>query len=149
VIVFAQDSAFAACVCVQNGENGDADQAYYVDTFVAFDKRHRERERPVFVLVIDEGASFPNAKWRERIAEASRNINPTSLAVFVSASSLARGITTAINWIRPPTYKLAVVSDMNEAVTAIEAYRMGLRLIVQRLYKEARAEIDQRKRLRA
>lgn len=138
---YAHDKAFAVSVIVHRGSSTDADHARYVESFSQVN--HRERDRAfVFVLVVDAGSEMPNPKWRERIAEASRDIDPATLVVFVSESTLTRGIVTAINWLRPPPYSFSIVANIDDAIAWIDGRRPGIRPVVQRLYVEARRAAD-------
>lgn len=142
VYFYADDPAFAVSVVVHRSASSDADHARYVDRFQDFDARSREHKAPVFILLAEAGSEPPDAKWRKRIADASRNVNENSLVVFVSESTLIRGIVTAINWIRPPHYATTVVGSIHEAIEWVEKRRPGVRMIVQRLYVEARTAAD-------
>lgn len=68
----------------------------------------------VAVLVVDAGNPLPDARWRKEIAERSRDVEANTAFILVGGA-LARGVATAINWLRPPTYVLKTAASFADA----------------------------------
>src|SRR5258708_38160222 len=73
------------------------------------------RDHPAAILMADPDNPLPNAGWRRKIAEASTTLKSRPVFVMVSTSLVARGVVTAINWLRPPPYEHAVYRAFDEA----------------------------------
>ena len=73
----------------------------------------------VAVLVVDPGNPMPNARWRKLIADVSREVSSTTFFILVG-NALARGVSTAINWIRQPTYVFRTSSTFMDAARIAE-----------------------------
>lgn len=119
--------------------NTDADYQAYVDsihqTLQACGPR---QDLPAAILLVDAGNPVPNAAWRKRIADASAAVPCPMLFAVVSDSILVRGAITAVNWIRPPPYEIAVHEKLDGAVRWIEEKRGKKTTMFQRLHDEAR-----------
>jgi hypothetical protein len=138
--IYANDPPLAATVILHRGVSTGAEQARYIETFVAMDKELRQHQAPVWLLVTD--GEPPDAVWRKKIAEASRDVSKNVLVAFVSTSALQRGIITAINWLRPPHFRFTVAADVEAAITWVERHRPGTRAALERLHEQARQEAD-------
>lgn len=139
---YAEDTAAAAIVIIHRGVSSDADQQGYVDAITAMNERYGVNGTPIFILINDVDGQPPDAKWRKRIADVTRESSPHALVAFVSESPLMRGIVTAINWIRPSPYKFTVERDVEQAIIWIERARPQVRAVVERLYGQARKAAD-------
>lgn len=72
---------------------------------------------------VDRENPMPNAKWRERMAQASSSLRSRPLIAFASESPIVRGVVTAVNWLRPPAYDFTVTGTFDDAVRWVEAKR--------------------------
>lgn len=118
--------------------NGDRDNEAFVEAAEAHAAEPAVHPHPTLVLMVEPGLPPPNAAWRKRLADSSRVAPPGSLFAFVSKSSVARGVYTAINWLRPPPFKHAAFDDTEQAEGWIERAR-GPVPALRRLIAEARA----------
>lgn len=144
VYFFADDPAAAVTAVLHRGVSNDAEQQSYVDAILRFNEQHGDKAAPVFVLIDDRDGGAPDAKWRKRIAEASGSTSPRALVTFVFSSQLARGIVTAVNWLRPAPYRFTVTSTIEEAITWLEPLRPGVRAPLQRLHRQLLETADAR-----
>jgi len=94
----------------------------------------------VAVLVVDTGNPMPNARWRKEIADASREVAPNTVFILVG-NALARGVATAINWIRRPTYELRTAATFTDAAQIAEEWAGEPMPELRSLYVEARGRI--------
>jgi hypothetical protein len=127
----------AAVLILTGATNSDADYQAYVDTITEFDERCAGRDGAV-VLVVDDKNPPPSAAWRKKIADSSAHLKSKPVFALVSTSVLVRGVVTAINWIRPPSYAHAVASTPQEAFQWAER-QLGRSLPFERLYAQARS----------
>ncbi len=100
--------------------NSEADFEAYLAAVVALDERAMHLDRPVLVQVVDPENAIPDAKWRRRIAEATTTIRSKPFYVMVTESTAARGVLTALNWLRPPPFEFEVVSTIERAARMVE-----------------------------
>jgi len=139
VLVYRNDVARAAAVWLFTGaSNSDDDFQRYVDSVVQLDRMARGREAPAGILVADPGNPPPDARWRRRIAEASRDIEPNAIFAVVSGSAFVRGVVTAINWIRPPTYHVSTFARFDDAAAWVRELGGPPPHVFDGLLKEAR-----------
>lgn len=68
------------------------------------------------VCISEPGSGLPSARWRKEFADTARDLRPDSVFALVTASSMARGIVTAVNWIRPFGFHHTVVGTWDEAL---------------------------------
>ncbi len=71
------------------------------------------------VCISDPGSDLPNAPWRRRFAEVATRVRTDTTFVLISPSPMARGIVTAVNWIRPFRFQHRVVGTWAEALRAL------------------------------
>jgi hypothetical protein len=123
MFTWAFDPVHAAAVMVFSGtSNSDRDFEEYLRVLGRLDGLAAERESAVVILVADPENPIPNATWRKRIADATAEVRTkNALFVMVSASAIARGVVTAINWIRKPPYDVGTVATFDEAIDLCEA----------------------------
>jgi hypothetical protein len=140
----AHDTSFGLVVFLFTGETAkDEDFEAYcagIDFLKAWHGTWTlaETTAPCAILVVDPGSPSPNAHWRKRIADASKDVKPPAYFALVSTSAIVRGVVTAINWIRPPPYEFNVVTTFAAAVHWMEGKR-GVKLPAFReLLQEAR-----------
>jgi hypothetical protein len=139
VIGGAFDLPEAICVWVSTGPvNTDADFERYLAAIKSFDAACRGRRLPAGILVIDPGNPPPNATWRRRIAEETKDLVSNPLFAMVTTSILQRGAITAINWIRPPPYEISVFETFEAALRWVEERRGAKVTVGARLLAEAR-----------
>ena len=75
VLTLAFDRVVSAVVWLFSGKhNSDDDYAAYVDSIERLTGRAPAGVRSVGVLVVERGNAIPNAKWRRKIAEASKDV---------------------------------------------------------------------------
>lgn len=120
--------------------NSDEDYARYVDSIVRLDRVGVGKHRPVAMLVVDAGNPAPGPAWRRRIAAASSFLKSEPIFMLVTTSTLVRGVLTAINWLRPPSYPFATRATFDEGLHWIEAQR-GPTEGLQALLARARAQV--------
>jgi hypothetical protein len=125
------------------GENTDDDWQRYCDAMAAVSRELAKHASPFAVQVIDSQSSDPNAKWRREIARASTNVPKRSAIAIVSLSSIVRGVITAVSWLRPPTYKLHIVSSESEAFALADAEKRGRGVLASRMLKRLRSASNQ------
>ena len=122
--------------------NDDADYRAYCESITRFERMTSERKR-VAVLVVDPSSPMPDARWRREIADRSRNIRPNTIFVLVG-NAVARGVATAINWIRPPTYEMRTAASFVDALALAEASTGRSLPRLRELHDEARERIRAR-----
>ena len=123
-------------------ENSDTDYERYVVSLGELKRMAQQLGHGAGLLVAERGNPPPNARWRQQIAEASKAYPPNCAFALVSESVLVRGVLTAINWLRPPTYDVIAVATVDEALAWVvarrgEASRDGLRACLERARREA------------
>ena len=143
MFAMAYDTAFGLAVFLFTPDNStDADFEGYVAGIELVKNWHRASTSGVnaacAILVVEPGSVIPNAHWRKRIAEVSKDVKPPAFFAVVSTSAIVRGTVTAINWLRPPPYEVAIVATFTAAVEWVEGKR-GVKLaLLHDLLKEAR-----------
>lgn len=143
MLVIKDDVARAAVVWLFTGpSNSDDDFERYVESIQRMQQIVRGRDAPAGILVTDPGNPPPDARWRRQIAEASRDVDPNVLFALVSTSRIVRGVVTAINWIRPPTYHVDTFSTFAQATAWIEEHGGAAPHVFEGLLAEARAEVE-------
>ncbi|CAN5344429.1 hypothetical protein BH09MYX1_BH09MYX1_06230 [soil metagenome] len=103
--------------------NTDDDYTRYLAAVADLDRACVGRKDAVALQVIEHGNEVPNAAWRKRIADATAVIQSRPLFVLVTDSAMIRGVLTAINWIRKPTYEFAIAKTFDEAVVLASTFR--------------------------
>lgn len=126
------------------GARTDAD---YERTLAAVEKLDWDGKlvnKPIaFVLVVDANSQRPPPKWRRRLAEQRKVLtSPQVLMAIVSASTLTRGVMTAMNWVSPPPPHVQMVNHatIEEAVAWVERLQGTPRAAVQHMFDEARSK---------
>lgn len=141
VLLVKEDEAEDVVVWYFAGShNSDADYELYCSSIQRLDKIGSRSRLRVALLVADRSNPVPNAAWRRRIAEVSSNIRPNTLFVLVSERAIVRGIMTAINWMRPPTYKARAVTNFEEAIELVRRERPDAVWKLRDLFYEAKRE---------
>ncbi|MBN4049466.1 hypothetical protein JYT86_00240 [bacterium AH-315-N03] len=92
------------------------------------------------VLVVDKGNPMPNARRRKKIAEVSRDVAPNTVFIMVGGA-LARGVVTAINWIRRPTYTVRTAATFTDAVLVAEGLAERGLPELRQLHVQVRGEV--------
>lgn len=139
----ASDAAHGVNVGLFSGRrNSDEDYARYVSGFAAHIASFREQEHPVYLLFADPETDSPGAAWRKKIAEASKDVPPHTLFLFVGGSRLARGVVTAVSWIAPRAYETRIFEQWDDAVAYAREGRPVAAEVFARLLAEARAKAD-------
>lgn len=139
------DEDAAVAVWVFSGtSNTNEDYERYVHSLIDLRERARRLGGGTGLLVSERGNPPPDATWRRRMAEASADYPPNCLYAMVSESVVVRGVVTAINWIRPPTYQFTAVATVPEAMAWLAARREPpIMRAVERCLERART-IDRR-----
>lgn len=116
--------------------NTDADYAAYCSTIESLNADATSELLRIGILTIDSENPMPNASWRKRIADASSDIDPNTLFILVSERPAVRGILTAINWVRPPTYQWSVVKTFEDALALVQEHRPDAVARVKELHED-------------
>jgi hypothetical protein len=119
----------------------EAQWSHYSETFARLGAvGHAGGAVPCLVCVSEPGSDMPPAKVRQRFAEIGSSMRPDSIFVLVTASAAARGIVTAVNWVRPFPFRYAVAATWADGVDAACQLDPSptLRGDLERLFKEGR-----------
>lgn len=119
--------------------NSDEDFQAYCDSVVRMKTLPSDDVR-VCVQIVDSGNPVPNAQWRQKIAKVSADVPANTLFVMVSGP-LARGIATAINWIRPPTYAFRTAATFIDATLLAEEFAGRPLPALRGLHRQARGAV--------
>lgn len=107
--------------------NGADPQRDYVEHFDRLEEistlRRAGGTQFAAMVVFDPGYSLPNAAIRKRAAQVSGDVGFDHFIGIVSDSPLARGVLTAISWLRPQRHVHEVFLDPREAIAWLEAKR--------------------------
>ena len=95
-------------------DNSDADYEAYCESILQFDRVAAGKDGAA-VLIADPGNPTRGSAWRKKIADVSTSLKSKPAFVMVSSSPLLRGVMTAINWIRPPSYPCKAVATLDDA----------------------------------
>ncbi len=79
----------------------------------------------ITIILSEPGSDVPHAKWRQRFADIGARAKPDAVFVLVTQSTIARGVLTAVNWIRPFRFHYAAVPQLDEALTLADGWRPG------------------------
>jgi hypothetical protein len=124
MLSMAIDEDASVAVWLMTGRhNSDEDYERYVTSLLDLRERARVRGGGTGLFYADRDNPVPNAAWRRKMAEASKDYPPNCLYAMVSESMVVRGVVTAINWLRPPTYDFVTVATMEEALAWLRARR--------------------------
>jgi hypothetical protein len=142
MMTFKYDQASSVAVFLFSGPtNTDRDFERYLEAIHALDAKQKFVDVPAMIIYVDRDNPMPNARWRRRIAEETRELKTKGAVVaFVGESPLLRGIVMAVSWIRPPPFEQTVVSTIGEAMKWVEARRGYPVKIIERLLDECRDE---------
>jgi len=136
------DQASGVAVGLMSGDhNTDDDYARYVEA-ISSPVLTGTSPRAVMLFVVDRDNPVPNAAWRKKIAAASVYTTRPIFAL-ITASPIIRGVATALNWLRPPTYEISTFAEFDAAVRWAEKHRGEPLPAAHRLLKEARAKAEQ------
>lgn len=102
--------------------NSDADYAAYCANIEELKEEAPDLLR-IAVLTISSDNPIPNASWRKRIADASADVGANTLFILVSDRPVVRGILTAINWVRPPSYQWSIEKSFDDAIDLVAKHR--------------------------
>lgn len=128
-------------VWIFTGNEEDADWKAYLDALTTGSRYAQTApERPVFVVqIVDPGSPVPSASWRRAIAGASSRVPSHVFFILVSTSLAVRSVSTALRWLRAPSYEETAVASLEEAAELMEQRRSGARMRVLRMERETRA----------
>lgn len=142
MLMHATDVVRGAVVWLFTGPtNTDDDFERYVATLGKLAKLAEGRLAPAGIQIVDPGNPPPNAHWRKRIAEASFEFNPAAMFALVSPSPMVRGVVTAINWVRRPSFRTATFSHFDDATGWIGDLEGPPAHVFEALLAEVRAEV--------
>lgn len=102
----------------------DRDWRAYVAEIDAMNRTVAPGVRPVLLQQIQPGVPPPSALVRKELAELRKRIRADALNVVVLPSTLPRVAQVALDWLHKPHYESHTVSDLETALTLIEA-RIG------------------------
>ena len=84
----------------------------------------RVRHRPAVAMVLLEGAGRPDALTRQKLATLTALPTYNPYLAIVSASTLVRGVLTALRWLQKSSfYEVEVFADTVEAIKHLETRR--------------------------
>jgi hypothetical protein len=128
-------------VWIFTGNEEDVDWKAYLDAMATGSRYAQEApQRPIFVVqIVDPDSPVPSASWRRAIAGASSRVPSHVLFILVSESLAVRAVSTALRWLRSPSYEESAVASVEEAAQLMEQRRTGARACLTRLEREARA----------
>ena len=133
-------------VWIFTGNEEDADWKAYLDAMITGSRYAQEAsQRPLFVVqIVDPDSPVPSARWRRAIAGASSRVPSQVFFILVSESLAVRAVSTALSWLRAPSYEETSVASLEEAAEVMEQRRSGARACLMRLEREARASVRAR-----
>lgn len=82
----------------------------------------------ITIVISEPDSDVPHAKWRQRFADIGARAHRDTVFVLVTQSTLARGVLTAVNWLRPFKFHYAAVASLDEAVAMADGWRPGERV---------------------
>ncbi len=138
-----RDESFGMAVWIFTGNEEDADWRAYVEAMTSGSRFAQSApQRPIFVVqIVDPGSPIPSATWRRAIADASSRVPPHVLFILVSSSLAVRSVSTALRWLRAPSYEEVAVSSLEEACDLVEARRAGSRACLRVMERGLRARV--------
>lgn len=139
------EEAFLVVHRFSGPDNADADYEAYCTSIIDLNRMASGSLMRVAILCVDADNPIPNASWRKKIADASANVDPNTLFVLVSDRTVVRGILTALNWLRPPTFHWSITKSFDEALEVVANHRLDA---AERL-RELRDDCDAQARRRA
>lgn len=142
----ALDMPRAVVLWFFSGTSSDRDLEEYLLAIATMDAMGATFQRPVAVQYHDPNCTPPTAPWRKRIADASTAIKSQALFCLVSPSPLIRGVVTAINWLRPPSFEFTTCATIEDAADWIADRRGYAGGNLQALLAEARTDAERRAR---
>ena len=96
--------------------------------------------RLALLIVIDPGHPLPDSVWRRRVAEATSNAHFKPYFAVVTDNQLARGMLTALSWLRPQRFEAHVGPSEERAVAWLESKRgeqlPEVRLLLERVMRK-------------
>lgn len=142
MLTIRTDTERSVAVWIFSGTtNTEEDYATYVESIRGLVHLVEQNGGGVGLLFAEARNPPPNAVWRRRIAEASAHFAPGCFFILVSESLVIRSIATAINWLRPPTYKLTTAATIEEGLAWLSTHRPPeIVEAVRRTYIRAQAE---------
>ena len=120
--------------------NSDADYEAYCKSIAQLNTEAPFDLLRLGILAFDSSNPMPNAMWRKRIAEASANIHPNTMFILVSERQVVRGIMTAMNWVRPPTFQWSIVENLDKALDEVAGLRPDAVSSLRRLHEDCRRQ---------
>jgi hypothetical protein len=79
----------------------------------------------ITIVISEPSSDLPHAKWRQRFADIGARARRETVFVLVTQSTLARGILTAVNWIRPFQFHYGAVATLADGITMADGWRPG------------------------
>ena len=128
-------------VWIFTGNEEDADWKAYLDALITGSRYAQGApHRPVFVVqIVDPGSPIPSASWRRAIAGASSRVPSHVFFILVSTSLAVRSVSTALRWLRAPSYEETAVASLEEVAELVEQRRSGARARLLAMERETRA----------
>ncbi len=136
------NQARAVLVCrIARGGDEDNDFGPHIERLVsAAEATHGREPRLALLILIDPGHPLPNSVWRRRVAEATSNAHFKPSFAVVTDNPLARGMLTALSWLRPQRFEAHVGPSEERAVAWLEAKRQErlpeLKLMLERVMRK-------------
>lgn len=125
---------------VRGAKITDAQWSHYADTFARLGGKANPGPRCCLICASEPGSGMPDARWRQRFAEIAGDIRADTVFVLVAPSAIARGVLTAVNWIRPFPFHQGVTDDWPSAVSVACGFDPSptLRVSLETLFREAK-----------
>lgn len=136
------NQARAALVCrIARGGDEENDFGPHIERLVsAAEAVHGGAMRLALIIVIDPGHPLPNSVWRRKVAEATSNAHFKPYFAVVTDNPLARGMLTALSWLRPQRFEAHVGPSEEKAIAWLESKRSEklpeLKLMLERLMRK-------------
>ncbi len=136
------NQARAALVCrIARGGDEENDFGPHIERLVsAAEAVHGGGLRLALLIIIDPGHPLPNSVWRRKVAEATSNAHFRPYFAVVTDNPLARGMLTALSWLRPQRFEAHVGPAEDKALAWLEAKRgepvPELRIMLERLMRK-------------
>lgn len=120
---FQSDRCLLVCRLARGGDEL-SDFGTHLERMASAVEEARAKDRRVAILVLLEpGHTLPSSEWRKRIAEVTGRETFKPYLVIVTKNPLARGVLTALAWLRPRHYEENVCESPEEGVAWLEQVR--------------------------
>ncbi|MBI1947197.1 MAG: STAS/SEC14 domain-containing protein [Deltaproteobacteria bacterium] len=120
---FNQARAVLVCRIARGGDEENDFGPHIERLTTAAEATFGREPRLALLIIIDPGHPLPNSVWRRRVAEATSNAHFKPFFAVVTDNPLARGMLTALSWLRPQRFEAHVGPSEERAIAWLEAKR--------------------------